>query len=48
MRPSLLLAMTSLLSVCGNASAFELKAENPDFAVTVPRSEEHTSELQSP
>ena len=36
MRSSLLLAMTSLFAVCGNASAFELKAENPDFTVTVP------------
>ena len=36
MRLSLLLAMTSLFAACGNASAFELKAENPDFTVTVP------------
>lgn len=36
MRPSLLLAMTSLIAACGNACAFEWKAENPDFTVTVP------------
>jgi len=36
MRSSLLLAMASLFAACGNASAFELKAQNPDFTVTVP------------
>ena len=36
MRLSLLLAMTSLFAACANASAFELKAENPDFTVSVP------------
>ena len=48
MRPSLLLAMTSLFAVCGNASAFELKAENPDFTVTVPNLPSVRLEAQTP
>lgn len=36
MRPSLLLATASTLSVCAGASAFELKAVSPDFTVSVP------------
>jgi len=36
MRPSFLLAMAFLFSACGNASAFDMKGENPSFTVTVP------------
>ena len=47
MRPSLLLSMASLFAVCGNACAFELKAKNPDFTVTVPNLPSMRLEVQT-
>lgn len=48
MRPSLLLAMTSLVAVCGNAGAFEFQAANPGFTVTIPNLPSVRLEAQTP